>query len=71
MGSGPKVRCKKCNQTIQSKYTHDFVSCSCGAIFVDGGSDYLRLGWSGIGKLEDELEILGPLAEEVPDAPKG
>lgn len=39
-----RLRCKKCGQTIESKYRHDFVSCDCGAIFVDGGLDYMRYG---------------------------
>ena len=42
-----KVRCKKCNDIIESKYRHDFKSCKCGAIFVDGGTDYQRFGWTG------------------------
>jgi len=36
------VRCKKCGDIIESKHVHDFVECSCGAIAVDGGHDYLR-----------------------------
>ncbi len=36
--------CRKCETEIESKYRHDFVSCRCGAIFVDGGKDYLRGG---------------------------
>jgi hypothetical protein len=27
---------------IISKHRHDFVTCTCGAISVDGGQDYLR-----------------------------
>ena len=38
------VRCKLCNTIIESKHRHDFVSCECGNIFVDGGLDYLRRG---------------------------
>lgn len=38
------ARCKKCDTVIESKYRHDFVSCKCGAIFVDGGKDYVRWG---------------------------
>lgn len=38
------ARCKKCGDHIESKHCHDWVSCSCGAIFVDGGLDYLRHG---------------------------
>jgi len=36
------VRCLKCDDIIESKYRHDFVTCSCGNISVDGGHDYLR-----------------------------
>lgn len=38
------ARCTRCNTIIESKYRHEFVSCSCGAIFVDGGKDYIRYG---------------------------
>ena len=29
--------CKKCMETIESKWCHDFKMCSCGAIGIDGG----------------------------------
>jgi len=35
-------RCKKCGDVIESKYRHDFVTCTCGAISVDGGNAYLK-----------------------------
>lgn len=31
------VHCKKCLETIESKYTSDFKYCSCGATAIDGG----------------------------------
>lgn len=37
-----KVRCILCGDIIESKYRHDFVECSCGKTFADGGSDYIR-----------------------------
>lgn len=37
-----QAKCKKCGDVIRSKNRHDFVSCSCGAISVDGGSWYAR-----------------------------
>lgn len=43
------AKCRKCGDEIESRSAHDFVQCSCGAIFVDGGRDYLRRG----GELED------------------
>ena len=44
-----KMKCKKCGDVIESKYTHDFKACSCGACAVDGGLEYLRR----VGELED------------------
>lgn len=38
------AQCAKCKDVIESKDRHDFVSCSCGAIFVDGGLEYIRAG---------------------------
>lgn len=43
------IRCKKCNQVIESKSTHQFVQCSCGAVGVDGGLEYDRV-------MGDEME---------------
>jgi hypothetical protein len=37
-----KIRCKLCNDVIESKHRHDFVWCHCKAVAVDGGKDYLK-----------------------------
>lgn len=39
-----RVMCAKCGDTIESKHRHDFVTCKCGLIFTDGGTDYIRRG---------------------------
>jgi hypothetical protein len=36
------VTCLGCGDFIVSKHRHDFVTCTCGSISVDGGQDYLR-----------------------------
>jgi len=36
------VSCNSCGDMIISKHRHDFVTCTCGAISVDGGQAYLR-----------------------------
>lgn len=36
------VRCLRCKDVIQSRHLHDFVTCSCGNVSVDGGSAYKR-----------------------------
>ena len=38
------IKCLKCGDVIESTYRHDWVQCSCGACFVDGGHDYMRIG---------------------------
>ena len=37
-----KIQCVKCKEIIESKSTHDFVTCKCGAVSVDGGKEYLK-----------------------------
>lgn len=39
-----KIRCLKCNDIIESKDLHDYVSCKCGACSIDGGNQYIRIG---------------------------
>lgn len=39
-----KMKCSNCGDIIESKHRHDFVMCSCGGLFVDGGSHYFRAG---------------------------
>lgn len=36
------IQCKRCQDMIESKSTHDFVTCPCGTCSVDGGLEYLR-----------------------------
>ena len=55
------IKCKKCGDIIESKYTHNFVICSCGACSVDGGLDYLRrcgnlVDWEDLSEYE-EVEV--------------
>lgn len=39
-----RCKCRKCGDVIESKSVHDWVSCGCGAIFTDGGTEYVRRG---------------------------
>ena len=38
------IRCNHCGDVIESTYRHDYRTCRCGCVFVDGGHDYLRRG---------------------------
>lgn len=39
-----RIKCLKCGDIIESKSVHDWVQCTCGACYVDGGHDYMRIG---------------------------
>lgn len=51
------ARCRLCRDVIESKFRHDFVECCCGAIFVDGGTDYLRRGAKDLNNIEDLSDV--------------
>lgn len=34
--------CLDCDVEIKSRHRHDYVTCPCGGIAVDGGRDYLK-----------------------------
>lgn len=48
-----QVQCRKCKDLLISTHVHDFKFCSCGAIAVDGGNEYLRR----CGNIEDMIEL--------------
>lgn len=48
------IRCKHCGELLESKSVHDFVQCSCGACFNDGGREYMRRGF----KTSPELDYV-------------
>lgn len=57
------IQCKQCGDMIESKSTHDFVTCSCGACSVDGGLEYLRR-LANSRECYIELSVMEPLIEE-------
>lgn len=36
------VTCQICGDFIFSRHRHDYASCQCGNVSVDGGRDYIR-----------------------------
>jgi hypothetical protein len=52
-----RAKCLDCGDIVESTHRHDFVACSCGAMFVDGGKDYLRRGAKDFSKVEDLSEV--------------
>lgn len=51
------AECTVCHELIESKHVHDFRSCKCGRIAVDGGREYLRRLWNGPESLIDRSVV--------------
>lgn len=56
------IRCKKCGDVIESMSVHDFKQCSCGAVFVDGGHNYLRRSFTNNDDDFEELSVVEEVA---------
>lgn len=47
------IKCNHCNDEIESKHRHDFVTCKCGKISVDGGKDYRKTSFTELSDFTD------------------
>ena len=59
-----KIQCKFCKDIIVSKHTHDYVTCSCGRVSVDGGDSYLKRSFK---EFDDYIELSEIETIEIPD----
>jgi len=50
-----------CGDKIVSKHRHDFVTCTCGAVSVDGGQSYLRR----VGDFGNAMDLSWSLPDDV------
>lgn len=39
------IQCQKCKDIIFSRAVHDYHSCTCGNVTIDGGFDYIHYWW--------------------------
>lgn len=39
------ITCGLCDHEVFSRARHDFKSCKCGAVHIDGGFDYTKVGY--------------------------
>lgn len=60
-----KIKCKLCQDVIESKHRHDFKMCSCGKVGVDGGLDYFKR--VGLPEYIDDMSIIEDSDEEIND----
>lgn len=61
-----RARCRKCGDFLESLSVHDFKTCSCGAISIDGGLKYLRRLAKDFNDIEDLSQVVNPWGEETP-----
>src|SRR2546421_287567 len=59
--------CPDCKDVVYSRARHDFRGCSCKGIFVDGGFDYVRIGYREKPPEECPLEVDATKAELYQD----
>lgn len=52
-----KAQCLICGDVLESKHRHDFKTCRCGNLSVDGGLDYLRRCVKKLSKIQDLSKI--------------
>jgi len=51
-----KAQCLVCGDIVESRSRHDFRYCSCEAMFVDGGKEYLRRGAKNLSLVKELSE---------------
>ena len=47
------IKCIHCGEVIESTHVHDFKTCKCGRVSVDGGKEYLKRCFHEKGDYED------------------
>ena len=51
-----KAKCLICGEVLESKFPHDFKTCKCENLSVDGGLDYIRRGYKNKDSYEELAE---------------
>lgn len=53
------IKCPACGDVIYSRTRHDMHYCSCGAVAIDGGRDYVKIS------AKPEIEIQSIRVEQI------
>lgn len=56
------IKCKHCNDIIESRHRHDFKWCKCEKVAVDGGTSYGKRMFPEL-PMEDHIEDLSEYIE--------
>ena len=52
-----RAKCLICGEILESRHRHDFKTCNCGNLSVDGGKDYIKRCVENIDKFEELSEF--------------
>lgn len=66
-----RAKCKLCLDVIESKHQHDYVTCDCGEIAVDGGQAYFKClarDWKNFIRLDDDDNEITPKIVDKEDS---
>lgn len=53
------IQCPSCKTIIISGSRHDYHSCPCGEVSIDGGREYFRCGFSKMAPTSLQIECIG------------
>lgn len=53
------VKCLSCDDIIESTHRHDFQTCSCGSVSIDGGYDYMKTLAASNARIENLSIVIG------------
>lgn len=57
------IRCKHCDDVIESVHRHDYKTCKCGKVAIDGGTAYGRRLFPNH-PVEDHIEDLSEYEDD-------
>lgn len=58
------ITCSKCGDTIFSRAGHDYRSCSCGDVAIDGGRGYTKVAYHDSNNPPEAFEMLVEATEQ-------
>lgn len=51
-----RAKCLLCGDIVTSKHSHDYVTCKCGNLSIDGGNEYPRRLYNNPNSYQDLSE---------------
>lgn len=53
-----QAKCLVCGEILESRFRHDYKTCSCGSLSVDGGHDYISRAYKEEGCFKELSQFL-------------